>query len=274
MKKVIKKTTYTGLLLCAVSTPTIAEPVCHYNEWSEYPSQHQSTPLLKHNTKQAYMFRSKHVQVDADGAPNAYHPGDINLNCIRDTGFKGLDCPANAGYPRTSWWPDVLVVDANQPDKAYIQTHGEFSGYFVSKTSLFNRDITDITNPARYVDSTKIPYFVFPGSFHKQKGTGRLGDLGYAINLTNGKTSAFTVADIGPSKAELGEMSIELAKRMGGQTPNARTGAGAPKGEILYVIFPYSSRIDVWPLTLDEIEQKAAQLLEQAGGFESAKLCQ
>ena len=77
----------------------------------------------------------------------------------------------------------------------------------------------------------------------------------------------------GLHRSRLYEISIELGERLGGQTPNPRTGAGSPKGEILYVIFPHSSKSSPWPLTLGEIEQKAAVLLEKAGGFESARTC-
>ncbi len=136
-------------------------------------------------------------------------------------------------------------------------------------TALTDPTITDKTSPKRYVDSTKTPYIVFPGNYYKKKGSGKLGDLGYAINTSNGRKSAFVVADIGPSCAKLGEMSIELGRRLGGQVPNPITGKGSPKGEIVYIIFPYSSKSFPWPLTLSEIEHIAKKLLDEARGFDS-----
>lgn len=265
----MKKTASICLSIFVLASPVVADQLCGYIAWSE----HHNTQLLRKADASAYMFRSNHIKIDADGAPNAYHPDDIGLDCTRGNSFKGLECLANAGYPSKSWWKSVLVPDPKNPQKAYIQSSGPFAGYYISKTALTNPAITDPTNPERYVDASKIPYLDFPGKYYKKKGTGRLGDLGYAINLSNGKASPFVVADIGPYSAELGEISIELGERLGGKTPNPRTGAGSPKGEILYILFPYSSKSNPWPLTLGEIEQKAKELLERAGDFESAMAC-
>lgn len=71
---------------------------CAFEQWSKY----QGSLLRKHATRPAYIFATDNVGVDADGAPNAYHPDDVGLNCTKGTGFKGLDCPENAGYPTTS----------------------------------------------------------------------------------------------------------------------------------------------------------------------------
>lgn len=244
-------------VLVLASTFAFAQSDCRFNQWNSYTG----TKLLSHPTASAYLFSSTHVAVDADGAPNAYHPGDV-----------GLDALANAGYPNESWWTSVLVGDPNDPGRAYAQTSGEFVGYFVSKTS-FQDESKALTDPARYVDARKIPYLVFPGSFYRMKGTGLLGDLGYAISLSSGEKTAFVVADIGPSSARLGEVSIALAERLGGRNVNPRNAAGAPQGEMLYVVFPYSSRGCGWPLSVDEIERRANSLLEEAGGIESILAC-
>jgi hypothetical protein len=207
------------------------------------------------------LFSSTHLAIDADGAPNTYHPDDI-----------GLDFLANAGYPNTTWWSSVLVPDPEDPSVAYQQPSGEFAGYFVSKTSLQDPS-RRTTDPARYVDARKIPYLVFPGAFYQMSGTGRLGDLGYAINLSTGEATSFVVADIGPSNARLGELSIALAEGLGGKNVNPKNGAGAPRGEMLFVVFPYSSRNHSWPLTADEIASQANILLEEVGGSESIIAC-
>lgn len=58
---------------------------------------------------------------------------------------------------------------------------------------------------------------LLPGCFYKRKGTGRLGDPGFAFNLSTGDASLFVVADIGPQNAKLGEISIALAEGIGGE---------------------------------------------------------
>lgn len=202
------------------------------------------------------------MAVNADGAPNAYHPSDI-----------GLDYLANAGYPNSDWWQDVLVVSQTDPQKAYVQPSGEHQGYFLSKTSLQDKSKSK-TDTQRYVDARKIPYFVFPGNFYTMQGTGRLGDLGFAINRATGDKSAFVVADVGPKKASLGEISIALAESLGGVNVDPRTGSGAPRGDILYVIFPYTTDRLSWPLTEEDIQLYAGRLLSSVGGVSSVLTCE
>ncbi len=244
-------------MLCLVPAPVLAQDDCAFREWTSYGE----TTLYSHPAASAYLFTSTHMAVDADGAPNAYHPDNI-----------GLDYLANAGYPDKSWWKDVLVPDPVDPEKAYVQPTGPYAGYLVSKTALIDASKAD-TDPARYVDAGAIPYLVYPGSFYRMTGTGRLGDLGFAVNLSTGDTSPFVVADIGPSRAELGEVSIALAEGLGGDDPNPRNGAGMPRGKMLYVVFPYSSRTHRWPLDIADIERHANELLGSVGGLEAVVSC-
>ncbi len=227
--------------------------------WMDY----KGTQLQRHETKDCYRFATAHKAFDADGAPNAYHPNNT-----------GLDDNANAGYgarPKKGW-KDVLVPDPNNQSVPYVQKSGEFQGYFVSQTALKDipKDDIDIT---KYVDSRHVPYLVFPGPFATMAGTGRLGDIGFAYNLANQKSSPFIIADIGPPDATLGEMSIALGHALGGLSINPRNGAGAPQGRIVYVIFRYSSAQDShkrWPLSALEIEGICDGHLQQIGGVQAA----
>lgn len=236
----------------------VASRECSFEAWSQY----KGARLLSHPSQSAYVFATSHKAVDADGAPNAYHPDD-----------KGLDYLANAGYPNTSWWKSVLVEVPDKPGNAYRQPDGPFEGYFVSKTSLQDLSKHE-TDASRYVDATSVPYLVFPGSFYERRGTGRLGDLGYAFNLSTGDASPFVVADIGPRDAKLGEISVALAEGVGGENVNPRTGAGVPRGKILYIVFPYSSRSNAWPLTNDEIRRASEALLQAVGGRDAVMACE
>ncbi len=236
------------------------------------PDLYQDTQLLWAQDGHSYIFATKAVKVDADGAPNAYHPDDMGLPCKTGVRFKGLDCPANAGYPNSNWWHDALVPDPTNPSKAYVQSSGPYKGFFVSKTSLKDPVKQDIQTE-KYVDARSVPYLVFPGEFYKKNGTGILGDFGYAINLENGKASPFIVAEIGPRNAALGEMSIALAVALGGSSPNPRTGDGTPKGKILYVIFPRSAKSPAWPVSADMLSSTVTSLLEGIGGSKTILSC-
>ena len=203
----------------------------------------------------AYGYVTTHMEIDADGAPNAYHPDNT-----------GLDALANAGYPNGGW-TSVLAVDPHRPGHPYVQPPGSpFAGYFVSRTSLQDTTLPDI-DTARYVDASQVPYLVFPGAFHKLAGTGTTGDLVVCKALDSGLTCAAIVADIGPRDAPLGEVSIALAARLGGRHPNPRTGAGKPHGPVKYVVFPGSRGKPAWPLTPTELDRRAHERLEAAGGW-------
>lgn len=245
-----------------------AESGCSFKKWHVY----QGSQLLQGKPKGAYIFATTKVKVDADGAPNAYHPDDVGLHCTNGTGFKGLDCPQNGGYPKSSWWRSAIVPDPKNNDKGYIQPDGIYKGYFVSQTSLQDKSKSNL-DITKYVNSTAIPYLVFPGKFNSRSGTGSVGDLGYALNLENGKGSAFIVAEIGPSNAHLGEMSIFLGDALGGNSPNPRTGAGVPTGKVVYVVFPYSKGDPSWPVPLAEINSKVTPLLNAVGGVDILKNC-
>src|SRR5829696_5263121 len=90
--------------------------------------------------------------------------------------------------------------------------HLPTKGFFISKTSLMDPNLPE-TDPRKYVDAATVPYVVFPGAFHAIVGTGTWGDVVMARALgAADKHSAAIVADGGPTKAPLGEISLKLAE--------------------------------------------------------------
>lgn len=219
-------------------------------DWFDY----EGVTIRKLGPDGAYTYQTSHVALDADGSPRAYRPDD-----------RGLDANANAGFPHKGW-RSVLAIDPDDPSKPYIQTEGGAAGCFVSKTSLRSHRLKD-TDPAAYVDAERFPYVVFPGDFYAVAGTGRYGDLAVARVVGQEQAVAAIVADGGPSKAPLGEISLALATALGGKHPNPRTGAGAPRGLFEYVIFPGSAGKPPWPRTLDDINAAAEARLRVLGGW-------
>ena len=203
-----------------------------------------------------YTYKTSDIALDADGSPRAYGPGNI-----------GLDDNRNAGYPNKGW-RSVLAVDPRDAAVPYVQTDGDRRGYFVSKTSLFDRRpaVLEI-DPAKYVDAETFPYIVFPGAFMAMGGTGNWGDVVMARCLANGNQSVALVADGGPTKAPLGEISLKLAAALGGRNPNPRTGKGAPPGPIQYLVFPGSRSTPAWPRSLDDVSRQGDDLLNAVGGW-------
>ena len=247
-------------------TPTAT---CQFSAWQSY----NGVAMRKHSSG-AYIYKTANKQIDADGAPNAYHPADVGKTCSTSGGLLGLDCPANAGWPNGSFWRDVLVVDPANSNRPYTQPSGTYAGFFISQTSLVDpaKSVTDIT---RYVSSIAYPYIVFPGNFNALSGTGKRGDLGFAINLSNlAKKTHFVVAETGPANASLGEMSINLATLLGGTNPSPINGSGAPSGTVLYVTFPFSSNTYAWPQTNAQMQANTNTLLNTVGGEAGILACQ
>jgi glycosyl hydrolase group 75 (putative chitosanase) len=185
-------------------------------------------------------FYESGMTIDADGAPNAYHPDN-----------SGLDDVANAGTPGV--WEGLAKDRDGQP---YIQGPNDpFPGYYVSATALADRS-KPVNDPTRYVDASKIPFVVLPGRMARLLGA-RPGDFAAVFNQRNGKSSYAIFGDVGPSD-RIGEGSVALAENLGIQS-DARNG-GARRG-ILYIIFPGSG--DGRPRTIDEINGDTQKLLQE-----------
>jgi hypothetical protein len=218
----------------------------------------RGTQIFRQADNLAYAYETSHAAVDADGAPNAYHPDDI-----------GLDFVANAGYPHTNWWKDVLVPDPGNPTKAFVQPSGPFAGFFVSMTSLRSPN-GDVRDPSSYVDATKFPYVVLPTGFTHLPNVARPGDVGFATHIASGMTTTFIIGDSGGGgDAKLGEGSIALFVGLGGQNPNPKNGSGVPSGKIQYIVFPGSRKPGpaIWPRTNQDIHDQAMSLISNTPGI-------
>ena len=183
-------------------------------------------------------FYESGMTIDADGAPNAYHPDNL-----------GLDDLKNAGGPGN--WPG-LAKDANG-DPLIQGPDDPFPGYYVSMTALADRS-RPASDPLRYVDASKIPFIVLPGTMARGLGA-RLGDFAVVFNQRNGKSSYAIFGDVGPSD-RIGEGSIALAENLDIRS-DARNG-GARRG-IVYLVFPGSGNGK--PRTIEEISAEGEKLL-------------
>ena len=203
-------------------------------------------PIWRFPNDRPFFFISG-MSIDADGAPNAYHPNDT-----------GLDELANAGSA-THW--DGIVTD-REGNSLIQEESGPFPGYYISCTSLAD-ETKEFPDPARYVDATKIPYVALPEEIADRGGM-RLGDFAFVMNLRNGESSFAIYADIGT----LGEGSVHLADALGIRS-DARFG-GQPDG-ILYVLFPGSGNMR--PRTIDEIQSEGEKLLTHWNGIKTLSSC-
>jgi hypothetical protein len=195
-------------------------------------------------------FYEAGMTIDADGAPNAYHPDNTGLDDLR-----------NAGGPGN--WEGLVMNRYGDP---YVQGPDDpFPGYFVSATALADRT-RPVNDPQRYVDASKIPYIVLPGAMARQLGA-RPGDFSVVMNQRNGKTSYAIFGDVGPSD-RIGEGSMALAENLGIRS-DARNGGA--RGGILFLVFPGSGNGS--PRAIEEINAEGERLLQSWGGSDQLSAC-
>jgi hypothetical protein len=203
-------------------------------------------PIWQLPDSDAFFFVSG-MTVDADGAPNAYHPADIGLDALSNAGVRGR-------------WNGIVTGQDGSP---LIQRDRDpFPGYYVSCTSLSEHN-KRFSDPNGYVNASKIPYVVLPQEV-ADAGRAELGDFAVVMNLRNGKSSFAIYADVGT----LGEGSIALAENLGIRS-DARQ--GGQSNAVLYLVFSGSGNLA--PRTLREIRSEGERLLYEWGGVRKLTSC-
>jgi hypothetical protein len=206
-------------------------------------------PIERMSANSAFFYESG-MTIDADGAPNAYHPDN-----------SGLDDLANAGSPGR--WEGLAKDSDGEP---FIQGPNDpFPGYYVSATALADRSKL-ANDPTRYVDASKIPFVVLPGGIARQLGS-RPGDFALVFNLRNGKSSYAIFGDVGPYD-RIGEGSVALAENLGIRS-DARNG-GTRRG-VVYLVFPGSG--NGRPRTIEEINAEGQKLVQDWEASISLGVC-
>ncbi len=183
-------------------------------------------PVFKVDTLPLLIYRSK-FSIDADGSPKAYNPQDT-----------GIDFLSSARQTNGKLSPKVILF---QKDKPVLQKDSDpMPGYYVTKTTLYDKSIVDTAIQSRYVNAEEIPFFVIPHN-KLESWSIPLGSYGYIFNIEN-KTGIFAIfADEGPIN-HIGEGSVKLAQLLGLKSvmrKGKRTldvGVSFPKKSIVYLI--------------------------------------
>ena len=227
------------------SVPTPAEMTCERESLYTIGS----TEVWRLGDNSAFIFEGG-MTIDADGAPDAYHPTDDDL---------ARDWLANAGVPG-NWW--ALATD----DDGELTIQGPDDpapGFCVSMTVLQDES-ADPRSPSRYVDAASVPFIVLP---YNQIGDAQLGDLATVYNRANGRVVQAIFADLGPPRFA-GEGSVALAEALGVDS-DARWG-GTTEG-IVYIVYPGSG--NGAPRPVAEIESESQRLFEAWGGMRQLEAC-
>ncbi|MGA8939864.1 MAG: hypothetical protein WB439_11945, partial [Acidobacteriaceae bacterium] len=118
---------------------------------AQQPNKTKPSPSAQ-DSAQDFTILTRRMDVDVDGAPNAYGPrGAHTLDKLRDARYRGRPFGQIVGY----------LTDDDHPNIPIIQgPHDPYPGDYISQTAFTDPAITDPANPRRYVDATRINYVV------------------------------------------------------------------------------------------------------------------
>jgi hypothetical protein len=180
-----------------------------------------------------------HMNLDYDGAGNAYGPDDLNPldnlgDAINDKTGHYVGLMSVKPTPRNQVDKDGMInaddgtrvkVNPNKPDKCgclpVINQKDPYRGYYVSATSKTNPDPSASTSryeQSHYLDSAAVAYGVVHSGLERE-GVGD-GDLGIAIRLDNFRTATFNfiAGEGGSGKTyDVGECSYKVFLDIGGR---------------------------------------------------------
>lgn len=198
-----------------------------------------------------------HMNIDFDGAANAYGPSDKDTldwidNAGRQTHYYGVMSvlptaknPVGTDGMITADDGTKVKVDPRYPDaKGYlpvVQQSGPFAGYFVSTTSKRNpAGSKSRYEQSYYVDSAAVPYSALSGGLHGQ-GVGD-GNYGMAIRLDTFGTAGFQfLGGEGNASHAVGECSYKVFLDIGGK-PKKRSESWVNNNfPTCFVVFPHSN---------------------------------
>ena len=153
--------------------------------------------------RRSFEIRTRRMDVDVDGAPNAYGP----------PGAKALDRLHNARYRgrRNGEIVGYLTEDDN-PGAPVVQGPGDpYPGYYISQTAFTDPRRTNPRDLLRYVDATKINYVVL-GDVARRRGA-RDGDFVAVYSRKTGRSVFGIVGDDGNPSGDEG--SLHLLQALG-----------------------------------------------------------
>ncbi len=184
----------------------------------------------------ALVFMS-HMNVDMDGAANAYGPDDKTARPANPEAAGRADHyygvmsvlptarnPMDANGMITAPSGERVKVDKRYPDgQGYlpvVQQSGPYAGYFVSTTSKKNPSgSASLYEQSHYLDAATVPYYALSGGVKGQGFTD--GNFGLAIRLDTFDTATFPALDgegyDSPSDRRVGECSYKVFLDIGGQ---------------------------------------------------------
>jgi hypothetical protein len=168
----------------------------------QWPCSGSKGPLIVHTGGRSALEVQVKMDVDVDGAPNAYGP----------PGFKTLDIPRHARAPNDSKHPGEIVgyMTEYTGGPPTVQVKGDpFPGYYVSQTDFADIHNLRMEDPRRYVDARIINYVV-QGKVAREGGV-QLGDFAVVYSCRTRRAAYAIVADSGNESGAEGSLALVRA---------------------------------------------------------------
>ncbi len=185
------------------------------------------------------------MDVDVDGAPNAYGP----------PGMETLDILQNAHYLNRMHGKIVgyLIDEHGRP---ILQgAKDPFPGYYISQTAFTDIENQNERDPRRYVDARNISYVV-RGNLARRRGV-RVGDF---VSVYSKRTRRGVFAIVGDTGNPTGdEGSLHLMQDLGYPFHDGKNDS-VEKPEIIIRFYPNSNPTHQFFFTQAELDEAATSL--------------
>lgn len=185
------------------------------------------------------------MDVDVDGAPNAYGP----------PGKSTLDILLNAHYLNRAD-KELVGFLVDEHGRPILQGPGDpFPGYYISQTAFTDIHNQNETDPRRYVDARKINYVV-RGDTARRRGV-NIGDF---VSVYSKRTRRSVFAIVGDTGNPTGdEGSLHLLQDLGYPFHDGKDDA-VEKPEIVIRFYPNSNPKHQFFFTQTELDDSATKL--------------
>jgi hypothetical protein len=185
------------------------------------------------------------MDVDVDGAPNAYGP----------PGKETLDILLNAHYLNRAD-KEIVGYLIDEHGRPILQgSRDPFPGYYISQTAFTDIGNENERDPRRYVDARNINYVV-RGNVARRRGV-KVGDFVSVYSKRTRKSSFAIVGDTGNPTGDEG--SLHLLQDLGYPFHDGKDDA-VEKPEIIIRFYPNSNPRHQFFFTQSELDKAATKL--------------
>ena len=209
-----------------------------------------ATPIAQSHpspSAQGFEILTHRMDVDVDGAPNAYGPpGSHTLDNLRDAHLRRHRFGEIVGYLTDDDHPNIPIVQG---------PHDPFPGLYISQTAFVDPANTNERDPRRYVNAAAINYVVL-GKRAKKLGA-RLGDFVAVTSLRTHRSVFGVVGDDGNASGNEG--SLHLLQALGYPFHDG-VHDSVEHAEIVIRFFPHSNPHHLFFQTQAALNEAATKL--------------